>query len=366
MINPFIIINGRFLTQPITGMQRYAAEMVAALFNLRCDYRFLIVAPPGTLERRPSGFYQDRFPVGGQAWEQLRLPWLVKKLRGDLLWCPCNTAPLVNSTPLVVTVADASVFAGPQWFSPRFRLYYRVMLPLLGRVARKVVTISKFSQQELSRYGLVRDKNKLKVTYCGVTPLLRKGHSQGRKASLLGERAYVLTLGSLDPRKNLRRLLEAWERLPETVKQGRVLTISGKYNPRTFADELYSPGRDVIFLGYVPDEELSGLYSQADAFVFPSLYEGFGLPPLEAMTCGTPVLVAQTASLPEVCGEAALYCDPYSVEDITAKLTLILTDKSLRGRLRHRGPEQAKKFTWERGARQLLEVFREVLHGSIN
>lgn len=362
MKSPLIAINGRFLTQVVTGVQRYSIEMVSRLSNLQSHYQFVVVAPPGKLVSMVPNLRQDKFPIAGHLWEQLRLPWLVKKMKADLLWCPANTASLPNfGVPLVVTLHDAAMFAGPEWFSPAFALYYRFLIPMFGRVASKIITVSLFSRQELVKYGLVSRLDDIEVVYNGLTPLKEKKNGATKTLEQLQGKNYVLCLGSRDPRKNLSRLLAAWNNIPDKIRNGRVLAIAGKADKIFSKEKFPNVPNGVLFLGYVPDEQLFDLYSGADAFVFPSIYEGFGLPPLEAMSCGTPVLVSNVASLPEVCGDAALYCNPYEIDDISSKLIKLLTDKSLVIELRKRGIERAKYFSWENSARQLVAIFDEVL-----
>ena len=262
--------------------------------------------------------------------------------------------------PLVLTLHDASVFAGPEWFSPWFRYYYRFLLPMVARRAHGVVTVSKFSREEIGRHGIAHRRENIQVIYNGISPFFLINDQPKEEDCTPPEgKKFVLGVGS-DPRKNLRGLLQAWAKLPVAVKQGRVLAIAGK-KYQAFQDEELNPAADVSFLGYVSNQQLLSLYSRAEAFVYPSFYEGFGLPPLEAMACGTPTLVSQTASLPEVCGDAVIYCNPYDSADIANKLTQILCNQSLIRELRRKGPERARLFTWEKAAQQLGYVFENIL-----
>jgi glycosyltransferase involved in cell wall biosynthesis len=359
---PLVVINGRFLTQVVTGVQRYAVEMVLGLLKVRRQYEIVVVAPSGRLISQVPNLVQDNFPITGHLWEQVRLPWLMKKMKADLLWCPGFTAPLLNlGVPLVVTFHDAATFAGPEWFSPTFTLYYRFLIPLVGRVAAKIITDSEFSRQELVKYRMVGRPDNIEVVYCGLTPLRKNKQGATKTLELLEGKNYVLSLGSRNPRKNMPRLLLAWNKIPGNVKNGRVLAIAGKVD-RVFSQEKFSKlPQDVIFLDYVPDDELFDLYSNADAFVYPALYEGFGIPPIEAMSCGTPVLVSNITSLPEVCGNAAAYCDPYNIDNIADKLSQLLTDDTFVKTLIKRGFEQAKLYSWTRSARQLSNIFDSII-----
>jgi glycosyltransferase involved in cell wall biosynthesis len=365
---PLVLINGLFLTETLRGVQRYATEMVRALSRLKHRYRILMLAPRGRLLRTLPDVMQDTFPLTGALWEQFRLPLLAKRLKASLLYCPCNRAPLVKSNiPLIMTIHDAAVFSGPEWFTKSFQLLYHNYFPRVGKISNKVITCSNFAKNDLLKYGIAFEE-KIRVIYEGSDHM--NGNSMFKKKSSdlplknlpLNGKHYVLNLGSRDPRKNVKLLCDAWKTIPEEVKQGRILAIAGGKFFNNFADEKISGvPDDVIFLGYISEEQLSPLYNNADSFVFPSLYEGFGLPPLEAMACGTPVLASHSASLPEVCGGAALYCDPYNIDEVTNKLIQMLTDKSLREDLRQKGLERARSFTWGKAAQQLITIFEEVI-----
>jgi len=171
-----------------------------------------------------------------------------------------------------------------------------------------------------------------------------------------------LTVGSRDPRKNVARLLKAWVRIKPNLERGIKLVIAGGFG-RGYAKEFAGDvPADVVFLDRVTDRNLAALYANATVFVYPSIYEGFGFPPLEAMVCKTPVIVSNVASLPEICGDAALYCDPLDVDSIAVKIVELLGDKRLQDELRKRGLERAREFTWQKAAAELVNVFDEVLN----
>lgn len=351
-----ILINGRFLTQQMTGVQRYARDMAAALQGLkRPDFRFVLAVPDG---KRRSPFpdmeiIEDRSRLRGMWWEQLRLPRLMRKIGASLLWNPCNTGPVAVSRQ-VVTIHDASVFAGSGWFSAPFRVYYRLLQPALGRRAAAIVTDSQFSKDELVRCRIA-PLQKISVVPPMVSPLFQAVDAQA--AAKGGMPPFVLCIASRNPRKNVKGLIRAWTLLPESVKAGTELVIAGGHSPAHAKDPLDAIPRDVRLLGYVSDEKLAELYRQARAFLFPSLYEGFGLPPLEAMACGTPVLASHIAPLKESCGESVLYCDPSSPSSIAEGISRLLTDEALRKDLAARGPERAAAFQQGRSAHELAQLF---------
>ena len=353
-------INARFLTQPVTGVQRFATEIVrcldrqlAASSALRARYRFRMIAP-----RRARDFDLEHIPlhrVGrlrGHAWEQLELP---LHAGHRVLLNLANTAPL--TTRNLVTLHDAGVFAVPEAYSARFRLWYRFLIPVLGRRALRVVTISRFSRGELiARAGI--SERKLDIISPGCDHISRaEPDCRVFNRVPVSQRGYLLAVGSRSAHKNLALLAQALVHLGEAAPP---VVLAGGNNPRVFGpDTAIGPGR-AHHAGYVTDGELRALYQGAFGFVFPSRYEGFGIPPLEAMACGCPVIVARATALPEACGDAALYCDPDDPEDLARGIRRLVGDPSLQDDLSSRGAKRSQEFTWERAASGLVEVLERV------
>ena len=358
-----IFINGRFLSQSVTGVQRYAEEVVKGLDSLLAatpgqgrPSSITIVSPRNAsrkldlkaIRQVSGGFFN------GHLWEQFSLPYLS---RGGLLLSLCNTGPLVKSRH-VVTIHDASVFGFPAAYSFAFRNCYRLLFWVLGRTARKVVTDSKFSKKELQRYCRIVPR-KIKAIHLGSQHLreIRSDDTIMKRHDLV-RGSYVLAVSSLNPNKNFQAIADAILLLGSTAFK---FVIAGAGNTRVFGRAELSLPPHVTHVGYVSDEELKALYENAACFVYPSFYEGFGLPPLEAMTCGCPVIVSAAASLPEVCGEAALYCNPHDAADIAEKIRRVMTDPELRIKMRAEGIERARVFSWEKCARELWGEIEMVL-----
>jgi glycosyltransferase involved in cell wall biosynthesis len=356
-----IFINGRFLSQTITGVQRAALETVLALDRLGASgdsvvsgLEMEVLAPRGARLRDRLTHIPVRSigALSGHTWEQVELPW---HSRTGVLVSLANAAPLVRSRQCV-TVHDASVFAVPEAYSPVYRAWYRTLIPGLGRRAGRIITDSVFSRAELVRHaGIIEDK--IRVVPLGAEHILAAPCDISVLANAgLERRRFILAVSSNGAHKNLDALGEAARHFEDRPYQ---VVIAGGNNPRVFEAEATSwPGR-VKHLGYVTDAQLRALYTHAGCFVYPSLYEGFGLPPLEAMSCGCPVVVSNAASLPEVCGNAAVYCDPLDPVDIARSIVRVMQDDALREDLRYRGYERARKFTWERSARLLIDVLQE-------
>lgn len=351
-----IYINGRFLSQSVTGVQRYATELVNALDQMldRDEFvslrsQFCLLLPP-TATRRLKLRYIPQHQVGylhGHVWDQLELPIYA---RGGLLLSLCSVGPVVHPRQ-IVTIHDASVFANPENFSRVFRAWYRILCPVLGRRAKKILTVSHFSKMEIARFGIAPE-DKIEVIYNGANHMLSHPPSETTfKNHPIVRGAYILAVGNMSPNKNFGLISEAFQYVDSKDIQ---LVIAGRINSRIFSEYDLSPKGRALWVGHVSDEELRALYENALCFIFPSLYEGFGIPPLEAMACGCPVVVSSAASLPEICGKAALYCDPYNARDLADKINLLVRNRQLQQELRERGLKHAKHFTWDKCARTIL------------
>jgi glycosyltransferase involved in cell wall biosynthesis len=356
-----VFINGRYLTQSITGVQRCAAETVRALDQLIVEgeypagtWTFTLLVPPSA----PQPVLQ-RIAVravghaGGQWWEQLELP---IHARNGILVSLANAAPIAAERQCV-TIHDASVFAVPDAYRPAFRTWYRFMIPALGRRADRVITVSRFSKDELVRRARI-PAGKLSVVPCAGEHILAvETDPEVFAKGDFGDRPYVLVVGSGSRHKNLQGIARALDLVPRSDYD---VVVVGERNPRIFGGAGAMPSQRIRGLGYVSDGELRALYERAVCLVYPSLYEGFGLPPLEAMACGCPVIASNAASLPEICGEAALYCDPHDPGDIAARIAQMLSQPELRQALRGRALERARGFRWRATARGVMTQVMQI------
>ncbi len=353
-----ITVNGRFLSQPITGVQRYAYELLTALDILLSTGALepipVTVLVPTDAGELPSWSFLRIRKTGrftGQLWEQLDLP-----LHGhdSLLFTPCGGAPIVHKRH-VITIHDAGPFSTPQAYSAAYRNYYKTLQKILTYTAAHVITVSEFSRQELIRHLRIPDR-KISYTWLSGEHIFRRDADE----AVLGKHAlqpgrYILAVGSKNFNKNLRGVMQA---SAQPFLSDVCFAIAGGSNRRVFTDSAHS-SRGIKNLGFVTDAELRALYENAACFVFPSFYEGFGLPPLEALTVGCPVVVSRTASLPEVFGNAAVYCDPHSPEDIARQISLVL-------RGGHGSRESlvayAAGFTWQRCARETWSILLRAMN----
>ena len=278
----------------------------------------------------------------------------------DLYFEP-NFIPLgIRAKNMVTTVYDFSFHLYPEWH-PKERVEY-FLKNFFSRIQKTdfIVTTSKYVARE-AREILKIEEARIKTIYLGCNAVFNMDEDDKIKMNL--PENYLLFVGSLEPRKNLVSLLNAFALLPNYLKKEFKLLLvgfKGWENVEIFRLLNKMKGH-VEYLGYLGDEELAHLYRKATCFVYPSLYEGFGLPPLEAMACGCPVVVSNVASLPEVCGQAAYYIDPLQVESIAEGICRVVADEALRQSLIRKGLERAKLFSWEKTAEEHLKLFEEAL-----
>lgn len=354
-----VYINGRFLTQRVTGIQRYARETLSELDQLLgasppAGWRFTLVTPRHT--ESPALRHIACREVGalsGHAWEQLELP---RYTRDGLLLSFCSTGPLLKKRQ-IITVHDASVYRVPEAFSFRFRAWYQLMIRWVVARAPRTLAVSEFAAAEIVRF-FGGERGRISVTTEGWQHLSRHVSDD----SVLAEHGlvpgrYVLAVSSPTPNKNFGLVLRA---AAELAADGLQFAIAGAADPRVFAAAEALPHASVKRLGYVSDAQLKALYEHALCFVFPSKYEGFGIPPLEAMSCGCPVLAADIGAVREVCGDAVTYFDPEDHRTLARELRALARAADDRARLQQRGLQRAQAFSWRASAERNLTAVQEV------
>ena len=345
-----IAVNCRFFNQELSGTQRFAYEILTRLVKFYPD---IVLLTPKLKKPPPEPFRKFRILSGklsGHLWEQFELHFQLKKMGSPLLINLLNSAPLVYENQ-IVTVHDLSFLVNPEWFSKKYYLYYRVTTPLFLKRSKKIITVSHFSKNEILKIFNV-DVNKIHVIYNGVSQKFFRAKKSSKKN-------YILAIGGSNPRKNIENIIRALDNV--SLKNIYLVAVSGQ-NKIFPSKNINLPKLNrVQILNRVTDSQLVKLYSEASVFVFPSLYEGFGIPPLEAMACGTPVVVSNASSLPEVCGDAALYVNPNDPVDIARKINMILEDCRLREELIRKGMERAKLFSWDKSAIKLKNIIDSIL-----
>lgn len=348
-------LNGRFLMQPQSGVQRFAVEIIAALAR---------IWPAGSLPHPtlllPAGpEIASPLPVRrvgrrqGVAWEQLELP---RHVADGVLVNLGNTGPL-RVRRQVVVIHDAGVFGSPDAYSWRFRAWYKLLQRGLVRRGARIATVSEFSRTEILRHlgtpplppqVLPEGADHMRRIAADTSVLRQHGLQPGR---------FVLAVGNLAVHKNLAALGETARALDG---RGLPLVITGGLDAAVFSARRTPLPQPAKYVGRVSDEELRGLYDAAACFVFPSLYEGYGLPVIEAMACGCPVVASSIPALREVCRDAALFCDPLAPEDIARQVCRVLDEPDLSRTLRQNADRLVEGLTWDVAANALLKLIRSM------
>lgn len=358
-----IWINARFLTQTLTGVQRYASEVTRRLSEVE------LISPDGhrpeyagVLEShtvRLSRFRLGRRQLSGHVWEQLNLPRELPK--NALLFSPGNCGPLAVRQQ-VVTIHDIAPLEHPEWFSRSFSMWYRMLIPLLVRRVRLVLTVSEYSRQRIIERTAVSPEKVTSIPL-GVEPGFRVLPEQKvcqTLAALNIHGPYVLTVSAMSSRKNVSRLFQAWSRLGNDRQDASLIVVGDVGLNFSDMSSVGTLPANVVFLGHVSDEHLPALYNGALAFAYPSLYEGFGLPPLEAMACGTSVISSNVTSLPETVGNAALIVDPLDVDSIAEGLRQVIHNPALRQELRTKGLSHVRQFNWDNTAASTWQALQRI------
>lgn len=355
-------VNGRFLGRPASGVDRVAIELIIALATRSDIERITLLHPP--TDKLHLDWLQclndscrakirlKRLGVlKGHLWEQIVL---LRAARSSTLLNLCNTAPALRRNQIVM-IHDSQVWDEPQSYSRTFRLIYRLLLPVCAHSAQRVLTVSEFSRNRIESLGIA-PKGRTRVIPNGSDHIVRiDADPDTLERHGLVSHKYFVVIGNLAPHKNLALLIDA---AAARSDGGPELVVVGGMNSHVFASNELQNTKGVRFLGRVSDAELKTLYEKALALAFPSLTEGFGLPPVEAMRCGCPVIATTGGAVPEVCGDAALYVDPTDRAGWTDALVRMADDASLRTELSNLGFIRCRDFTWDRAAQRLVDLLQ--------
>lgn len=371
-----IVINTIPLLGPMTGVGTYVDQISHSLRQVDGNNRYTYY----------YGFYTNRIhsvgastgavagatrllkgldPVRRVARKTLSFVHSLSRRSFDLYFEP-NFIPVgIRSRRTVVTVHDLSSVLYPHWHpADRVEYFKRNFRSQIGRADRIIVPSDFIRHSVIEELGLSREAV-VKISH-GFDRTIFRSHDETETTTIRARyklpESFILSIGTLEPRKNLEGLLRAFEELEPELRRQFPLVLTGPkgWRDERLLDTLRAAGPSVTYLGYVPRDDLGRILSAASLFVFPSFYEGFGLPPLEAMACGCPVVVSNTSSLPEVCGEAAIYIDPEDHAGMVSVISRVLGDDALMDQMRQKGFEQAGLFSWERSAREHLAVFEGI------
>lgn len=344
------------------GISEYAFQILEKLYEFRekgkIDHSFVIY-----LKAKPIGlpsekaWWKYKIVKPSKLWTQIGLPIsLLLGKKPDVFLTLTHYAPRFSTIPTIVSVMDLSFLHFPLTFKKNDLYQLTKWTKYSVNNAKRVITISKSSKNDIIKnYGV--EESRVDVVNLGLKEItMNSSHLSLKEFGI--DKKFILFVGTLQPRKNIVGLVKAFAILPQKIKDEHQLVIVGKkgwlYEDILKSPSMYGVENNTIFLDYVKDEDLPNFYKGAEVFVLPSLYEGFGLPILEAMRYGCPVITSNVSSMPEAGGDAALYFDPADIEDIKGKIEKVLTDTALRQKMIEKGKEHYKKFTWEKAAKQVL------------
>lgn len=346
-MNKHIYINGRFLLSPQTGVERFAYEICKALTSIGVN--FTIICPKKGLINKAydiENFHIIRFGIGqSHIWEQLVLPLFFINKTNYLVLSFTGLGSILIPNKLM-TIHDLSFLENPKWFSKAYYYYYKIMTPLAVKTSKGIITVSNFSKSEIQRFYRFIPAENIMVIYNAINEsFTTTGITQEKEH----QQPYFLAVSSMDPRKNFTRLIHAFERM----KEHKLLIVGGKNRVYGSLNN-DTTNKNIEFLGRVSDKKLINLYMNAEAFVYPSLYEGFGIPPLEAMSLGCPVLVSDIPVLHEVCNDAAIFFNPLDESDIQSTIQLFHNKtKQEKANLIEKGYHNIKRFSWIESAKKI-------------
>lgn len=371
-----IVVNTIPLLSPLTGIGKYTWQICRAMENVAGENEYayyygyysphLFCSSGGKASVSKAKDFIKNIPLLGRSLRLLKGAGALLTRRDFDVYFEPNYIPLrIPTKKTVVAVPDLSPFLHPEWHRRETVEYFRSHFFKNIARADQIITISDFIRDAaIGEFGFSEDRvTTVPLGYAPECffPQERTTLGTFRKKYLLPER-FVLYVGSIEPRKNLVRLLKAYRQLPSVLRNEVKLVLAGfsGWDNAEVMSLLNVLKEDVAYLGYVPEEDLASLYCLAEFFVYPALYEGFGLPPLEAMACGCPVLVSNVASLPEVCGDAAIYVNPLDVNDLSTQMSRLLTNKNLKTALKQASLVQASRFSWKKSASEHLRVFSKL------
>jgi len=355
------------------GIGRYTRHLIGALAELDHENRYVLFSAGRDRSDGswPSNFTRRELPLTDRhlaiIWQRLKLPAPVEWITGrlDLFHSPDFTLPPVRRAATALTVHDLSFMRYPECSSPALWEYLMDAVPRSAARADIILADSECTRRDIVELLRIPE-DRVYVIYAGVEPRFTPNLDEAAERAALSRyglrKPFILGLGTLQPRKNFARLIRAYHLARQRHHLDHQLVIGG--GPGWLYEDIYDTihalalENEVRLIGFVDDADLPALYRAAAVFAFPSLYEGFGIPVLEAMGCGAPVVASATSSLPEVAGDAALMVDPFDIEALAEALGRLINDAALRDDLRHKGFQRAERFTWQRSARELLTIYQ--------
>jgi len=367
-------IDARFLERKGSGVGRYLFNLLKQYAELDKSNEYILYLKEGQLDPAFPGFNSKTIsiPSLNLGWLNLKLPFAIAfeiaKDRLDLFHSPISGLPFLQFCPMVVTIFDLTYEIHPEWFSLRSIISSQIYSRWAAKTAKRIIVSSECTKKDIIKYYKVDEKN-IEIIYIAPEESYKQITDKSRLNSVKSKygisKNFLLHVGAIHTRRNIERLLKVFSRLRGEGFDLQLVLIGSLMVLKTidlnhYIRELGLEG-EVIHIDYVPDEDLVCLYNAAKLFVYPSLYEGFGLPLVEAMACGTPVVASNASCIPEVVGDAGILFDPYNEEEILDSIKIVLNDKSTWEALSIKGLRRAKQFSWSSAAKQTIELYNKAV-----
>lgn len=359
-------IDARSLQEKGTGAGRYLANLLKYYLEIDSNNKYFLYL------NRPAEGLDARYACRvirlpgmpfSMPWMNIRLPLALIKDKIDLLHLPFFGYPFIRPCPTVVTILDIVFEPHPEYLPPHKTAVLRAIFRHAARTAKKIIAISEFTKNEIIKYYGVKE-DKVEVIYLASDPVFRRiiDSSKCEQVNRVYgiTKKYILCVGAIHKRKNIERLLQAFKELKQKNDDVQLVLVGGVIWDSVDLNNLICGSGltdSVVYLQYVPDEDLVYLYNSAEMLVYPSLYEGFGLPLVEAMACGTPVIASNATSIPEIVGEAGILFDPYNISEMSDAMATVLGDNTLKARLTDKSLKRAMKYSWLKTAQQTINIY---------
>jgi len=354
-----ILIDCREIQKNTTGIARFLLSFFKEIKSFNIEYEFLLLGNQYTdFEREELNGYEKIVVEEKNTFyfDQVTILHVIKEQKIDLFFSPYYKFSVFAKVPVITSIFDVMYLVLDEYKNDIKNIYRKNFIKLTYKKVKKVITSSNFAKNEIMKVLNLPDE-KIDVVYLSVDEKFKPQPAE--KIKEIKEKYgisknYILYVGNAKPHKNLERLLLAWQLVDEEIKKDYILVLAGVGQKFCYKDE------DILIIPFVSEEELPLLYTGATVFVFPSIYEGFGLPPLEAMACGCPVISSNISSMPEVLGDACLYFNPYDVNQISKTILEILHSETLREKLRKEGFEKVKSYSLEKMVNSLIKIFESL------
>jgi glycosyltransferase involved in cell wall biosynthesis len=354
-----VLVDCREIQKNTTGIARFLLSLFKGIKSFNVEYKFLLLGNQYTdFERKELSGYGKIVVEEKNTFyfDQVIISQVIKEQKIDLFFSPYYKFPVFAKVPVITSIFDVMYLVLDEYKNDIKNIYRKNFIKLTYKKVNKVITSSNFAKNEIMEVLNLSDK-KIDVVYLSVDEKFKPQPVE--KIKEIKEKyginkSYILYVGNAKPHKNLNRLLSAWRLIDEKIKKDYIFVLAGVGQKFCYKDE------NTLIIPFVSEEELAVLYTGATVFVFPSVYEGFGLPPLEAMACGCPVISSNTSSMPEVLGDACLYFIPYDVNQISKTILEILHSETLREKLQKKGFEKVKSYSLEKMINSLIKIFESI------